>query len=48
MTSALLVEDDERVRRFVIRGLESEGYRVIEGTLDRQADIFFKRTRAGN
>lgn len=28
MTSALLVEDDERVRRFVIRGLESEGYRV--------------------
>jgi two-component system response regulator MprA len=28
MTSALLVEDDERVRRFVIRGLESEGYLV--------------------
>ena len=28
MTAALLVEDDERVRRFVIRGLESEGYRV--------------------
>ena len=28
MTSALLVEDDERVRRFVIRGLESEGYFV--------------------
>jgi DNA-binding response OmpR family regulator len=28
MTSALLVEDDERVRRFVVRGLESEGYLV--------------------
>jgi DNA-binding response OmpR family regulator len=28
MTSALLVEDDERVRRFVVRGMESEGYRV--------------------
>jgi two-component system, OmpR family, response regulator len=28
VTSALLVEDDERVRRFVIRGLESEGYLV--------------------
>ncbi|MEP7312274.1 MAG: response regulator transcription factor [Pseudomonadota bacterium] len=28
MTSVLLVEDDERVRRFVIRGLESEGYLV--------------------
>ncbi len=28
MTAALLVEDDERVRRFVIRGLESEGYLV--------------------
>ncbi len=28
MTSALLVEDDERVRRFVIRGLEAEGYLV--------------------
>ncbi len=28
MTSPLLVADDERVRRFVIRGLESEGYRV--------------------
>ena len=27
---------------------ESEGYRVIEGASDRQADIFFKRTRAGN
>lgn len=28
MTSALLVEDDERVRRFVIRGLQTEGYVV--------------------
>lgn len=28
MTTALLVEDDERVRRFVVRGLESEGYQV--------------------
>jgi len=28
MTSLLLVEDDERVRRFVVRGLEAEGYSV--------------------
>jgi two-component system OmpR family response regulator len=33
MTSALLVEDDERVRRFVIRGLESEGY-VVKAAAD--------------
>jgi two-component system, OmpR family, response regulator len=28
MSSLLLVEDDERVRRFVVRGLESEGHAV--------------------
>jgi len=28
MTSLLLVEDDERVRRFVVTGLEAEGYSV--------------------
>jgi DNA-binding response OmpR family regulator len=28
MMNLLLVEDDERVRRFVIRGLEAEGYSV--------------------
>lgn len=28
MIDVLLVEDDERVRRFVLRGLESEGYSV--------------------
>lgn len=28
MTQILLVEDDERVRRFVLRGLEAEGYAV--------------------
>lgn len=28
MSSVLLVEDDERVRRFIVRGLESEGHAV--------------------
>ena len=28
MTQILLVEDDERVCRFVLRGLEAEGYSV--------------------
>src|SRR5687767_8787237 len=28
VSSLLLVEDDERVRRFVVRGLESEGHAV--------------------
>ena len=28
MTPLLLVEDDERVRRFLVRGLEAEGYAV--------------------
>lgn len=27
---------------------ESEGYRVVEGTSERNADIFFKRLRTGN
>ena len=30
MMDLLLVEDDERVSRFVRRGLEAEGYRVVE------------------
>lgn len=28
MTSALLIEDDERVRSFLVRGLKTEGYHV--------------------
>jgi len=36
VTSALLVEDDERVRRFVVRGLESEGYVVSTAADGRQ------------
>jgi DNA-binding response OmpR family regulator len=42
----LLVEDDERVRRFVLRGLEAEGYKVTvapdgtEGLSQATADDF--------
>lgn len=32
MMELLLVEDDERVRRFVLRGLEAEGYAVTVAT----------------
>jgi two-component system, OmpR family, response regulator len=38
MSSLLLVEDDERVRRFVVQGLEAEGY-VVATAADGQQGL---------